>query len=91
MKFYIGTHLPHWLREVEVPLFVSRRRLEGYKHLPEAVSGWALDSGGFTELSGYGSWQLPPRAYVQLVRRFMVRELSPLCTPVAHQATLRGG
>jgi hypothetical protein len=55
---------------VAVPLFISRRRLAPYRTLPRALARWALDSGGFTELSMFGRWQTTPREYVAEVRRF---------------------
>ncbi|MBG0567923.1 hypothetical protein I4J89_41440 [Actinoplanes sp. NEAU-A11] len=69
--FYLGTHQPHWLR-LGVPLFVSDRRLRRYRQLPEATASWALDSGGFTELSQYGTWDTgpTPAAYAARVRRY---------------------
>lgn len=71
MKFYLGTHLPHWLNDSPVPLFVSRRRLIRYRRsLPRAAAGWALDSGGFTEIAMHGHWTLPPAAYAAEVRRY---------------------
>ncbi|WP_222854059.1 DUF7221 family queuine tRNA-ribosyltransferase-like protein [Fodinicola acaciae] len=71
MRFYLGTHHPHWLRTLTVPLFVSDRRLRRYRTLPVAAGPWALDSGGFTELSTYGGWhQVSPRAYADRVRRY---------------------
>ena len=48
MTFYLGTHQSDWLQDVEVPLFISRRRLAYRKKLKPAVTNWALDSGGFT-------------------------------------------
>ena len=54
---YLGTHMDGWLAHVGVPLFVSHRRLVRRKTLPMARSGWALDSGGFSELSMYGGWR----------------------------------
>lgn len=53
MRFYLGTHKTGWLErhDVGVPLFISRRQLEQRTQLPRAVVPWALDSGGFTELS----------------------------------------
>ena len=72
--FYLGTHLPHWLNlpTVRVPLFVSDRRLRRYRTLPHANTVWALDSGGFTELSRYGTWETgpSPATYVAQVRRY---------------------
>lgn len=70
MIFYLGTHHPHWLRQLDVPLFVSRRALERVKTLPRARASWALDSGGFSELTIHGRWELTARAYVDLVRRY---------------------
>lgn len=70
MKFFLGTHMPHWLGRTDVPLFVSHRRLQGRKTLPRALGPWALDSGGFTELSMFGEWRTPTRDYVQAVRRY---------------------
>lgn len=69
MQFYLGTHLEGWLGTVDVPLCVSYRRLMRRKRLPVARTGWLLDSGGFTELSMYGRWTIPPEAFVAGVRR----------------------
>ncbi len=73
MIFWLGTHQPHWLadpRFAAVPLFVSRRTLAKRHALPRALGGWALDSGGFTELQLHGRWTLSPAAYVAEVRRY---------------------
>lgn len=72
--FYLGTHHPHWLRLPEfqdVPLFISRNRLVGYKTLPVALGRWAMDSGGFSELRQHGRWRITPAAYVEEVRRIV--------------------
>ncbi len=68
--FYLGTHQAHWLRLVDVPLFVSRTRLENRKTLPQAEARWALDSGGFTELRQRGGWSLSTADYISQVRRY---------------------
>jgi len=72
VKFYLGTHQPGWLNWIGVPLFVSDRRLRDYVTLPRAAAPWALDSGGFTELSTYGNWDHgpTPQEYVNRVRRY---------------------
>lgn len=62
--------MPHWLRLSNVPLFVSRRTLIKYKTLPRSITPWSLDSGGFTELSMFGGWQLSALDYAAIVRRF---------------------
>jgi len=54
-----------------VPLFISHRRLRAYKKLPVACGPWALDSGGFTELSKYGGWRTTQDEYVEAVRRYV--------------------
>lgn len=78
MIFYLGTHRPEWLAELsDVPLFVStrvlRRRVRvggGDLDRFAARTSWALDSGGFTELSLTGAWQTSPATYVGEVRRY---------------------
>lgn len=68
--FYLGCPLAGWLEVAGVPLFVSDRTLRKVvTKYPRAVTGWALDSGGFTELSAYGGWQLGPnpRQYARSV------------------------
>jgi hypothetical protein len=71
MRFYLGTHQPAWLaRELGVPLLVSHRRLAGRRSLPRATGPWALDSGGFTELSLHGRWRTDAHAYAAAVRRY---------------------
>lgn len=70
MIFYLGTHMPHWLGILDVPLFVSHRRLAGRRTLPVARGPWALDSGGFSELSMFGQWRTSPTQYVAAVQRY---------------------
>lgn len=69
-RFYLGTHKPEWLERTWVPLFISHRRLRERVRLPRAWAPWALDSGGFTELSLHGQWETTPAAYVVAVRRY---------------------
>jgi hypothetical protein len=73
--FLLGTHQPGWLAKPQVaaeqvPLFVSDRRLRGYRRLPRAAAPWAVDSGGFTELQRYGRWTVSPAEYVARLRRY---------------------
>lgn len=72
MRFFLGTHETHWLAKTTVPLFLSDRRLRTRRSLPVAAGEWALDSGGFTELSTFGSWDHgpTPHQYVQNIRRY---------------------
>lgn len=70
MMFYLGTHVPSWLATIDVPLMVSRRKLTGRRTFPRALAPWVLDSGGFTELSMFGAWTVPPTVYIGEVRRF---------------------
>ena len=70
MLFYLGTHKANWLAKTETPLFISRRTLEHRRSFPRALGLWALDSGGFTELSMFGEWKTSARDYVEYVRRF---------------------
>ncbi len=69
--FYLGTHMPNWLGKTEVPLFISARRLR--RGLPGELlpaASWALDSGGFSELSMFGRWQTTPQQYAQETERW---------------------
>ena len=71
MKFWLGTHEASWLARLDVPLFVSHRRLSRYKRaLPVARGPWALDSGGFTELNLHGRWETTEEEYVAAVARY---------------------
>ena len=70
MRFYLGTGAPNWLSQVEVPLFVSHRRLHERRTFPRAAAPWALDSGGFTELSLHGRWTFTPAQYAADVARY---------------------
>lgn len=70
--FYLGTHMPHWLGILDIPLFVSRTRL--FRHgadvnLPRARGPWAMDSGGFWEITHRGGWRISPQEYAAEVRR----------------------
>jgi hypothetical protein len=68
--FFLGTHMvgPSWW-QLRVPLFVSVRRLRDRKTLPTPLTGWALDSGGFTELSRPPhKWLTTPEQYIAEVR-----------------------
>jgi hypothetical protein len=98
VNFFLGAHHPHWLadaRFTDVPLFVSHRSLGRYKTLPRAVGSWALDSGGFTELSMNGRWTLPAAEYARAVLRYRdevggLAWASPqdwMCEPVMLKAT----
>ena len=56
-----------------MPLFVSRRTLgTSKKAWPRALGPWALDSGGFSELSMFGGWKTSAETYVAEVRRAVV-------------------
>jgi hypothetical protein len=70
VDFLLGTHQPGWLARLEVPLFVSHRTLRDRKQLPRARGRWALDSGGFTELTLYSGWQTTLGEYAEAVARY---------------------
>ena len=68
--FYLGAHQPHWLWQTAFPLFVSHRALTRRRSLRPGSCRWALDSGGFTELSLHGRWITPPEDYAAAVTRY---------------------
>lgn len=70
--FYLGSHhaTSRWWA-LGVPLFVSVRVLARRRSLPAASAPWALDSGGFTELSREPHrWLTSEDAYVEQIERF---------------------
>jgi hypothetical protein len=98
MQFYLGTPEPSWLKRTAVPLFVSARRLRRRKdpsRLPKALGPWALDSGGFSELSLFGAWQTPAMQYASEARHWRdaiggMRFAAPqdwMCEPVMLEKT----
>ena len=69
-QFFLGAPNPAWLwRYPDVPLFVSRRQMPKSK-FQRAVTNWALDSGGFTELQQYGMWTIDAHEYGVLIDRY---------------------
>lgn len=70
LMFYVGSHQPQWLARTVMPLFVSHRRLRVLKKLPRAICSWALDSGGFSELSMYGEWRSSTTDYIAATKRY---------------------
>ena len=73
LAFYMGAHQPHWLWRARFPLFVSHRQLARRRSLRPATCRWALDSGGFTELSLHGRWITPAQDYAAAVARYSER------------------
>ena len=67
--FFLGTHRPNWLGELDVPLFVSRTTMQKHK-LPRARGRWCLDSGGYTQITQHGKWTITEAQYIDEVRRF---------------------
>src|SRR5258707_12579758 len=74
LSFYLGAHQPHWLWRAGFPLFVSHRQLARRpRSLRPASCRWALDSGGFTELSLHGRGLTPAEDYAAAVTRYAER------------------
>jgi hypothetical protein len=71
VTFYLGSHQPHWLWRVDFPLFVSHRQLSRRpRRLRPATCRWALDSGGFSELTLHGRWLTEPETYAAAVANY---------------------
>lgn len=75
MRFFLGVHRAYWLHDPRVegiPLFLSHNVLRDRRKLTPAVTDWALDSGGFTQLSrnpdGWAAGSEEP--YVEAVYRY---------------------
>ena len=73
LLFFLGTHEVSWLGRTNVPLFVSHRRLARQATWPRALGPWALDSGGFSELSLFGAWRTSSADYAAAVSRYISR------------------
>lgn len=70
-NFFLGTHMPHWLNKISVPLFISAVRLRRIKNkFPRALGEWALDSGGFSEIAKHGRWMTSAQTYCAEVIRW---------------------
>ena len=67
--FYLGAHQPGWLGLADVPLFVSAPRIWRRSGPLVPRVPWALDSGGFSELSRHGAWRTRAHEYAAVVRR----------------------
>jgi hypothetical protein len=72
VDFWLGTHRPNWLGLLDVPLFVSHRTLAPRHTVPRSITPWALDSGGFSELSMFGEWRTTLEEYVEAVDLYRV-------------------
>lgn len=70
MIFYLGAQHAYWLWQCSFPLFISRRSLLRIKRPKKARMRWALDSGGFSELSLHGAWQTSASQYIDEVYRY---------------------
>ena len=74
LTFSLGAHQPHWLWREPFPLFVSHRQLARRpRSLRPAACRWALDSGGFTEITLHGRWVTSAEAYAEAVTRYAAR------------------
>jgi hypothetical protein len=100
VKFLPGIHHANWLWSGDMDgyePFVSHSRLLDRKTpFPAAtVSGWALDSMGFSMLQRNGRWTITPRQYAEAVIRYD-REIGRLdwAAPqdrMCEQAVIEGG
>ncbi len=71
--FYLGVSID-WAsheRVVDVPLFISFRKLRTRRRLPDIATHFALDSGGFTELQMNGRWTISAHEYAEKVRKMI--------------------
>lgn len=64
----LGTHHAGWLKRPGPSLFVSRARMPKRPFVAER--DFAIDSGGFTELSMKGAWTVPAKVYADEVVRW---------------------
>lgn len=68
LRFFMGTHEPLWLERLDVPLFVARPRFQRCRRRrPRALAPWAMDSGGFTEVTARRGWSMSAADFVDEV------------------------
>lgn len=95
MRFYLGIPEPSWLGRTGVPCFVSARRLRRQATYRRALGPYAIDSGGFTELSRFGRWTISAEQYAEEVERWTEQLGRPdfaaiqdyMCEPVIRERT----
>ena len=70
-NFYLGTHQANWVWSgvCDFRLFISMSRLVRYKNLKPATTRWAMDSGGFTQVTKFGRWKVREWEYIEFVQR----------------------
>jgi hypothetical protein len=72
--FYLGVPEPSWTQFIGVPVFLSRNRLiRRVGKLDPSPVPWAMDSGGFTEITQHGGWRLSAREYAREADYFAQR------------------
>lgn len=73
LDFYLGTHKPYWLWDLPIagPFFVSQTTLGAVKNWYPSKTRWAMDSGGFTEVTRHGGWRTGATEYVTFTRRVL--------------------
>ncbi|MFF3514795.1 hypothetical protein [Streptomyces sp. NPDC002573] len=69
MRFYLTTHKKHWVKTTRVPLFLKSEHFQRARTLPQTLTRYAIDSGGFTMLQQHGCWIRSPRQYIDDLRR----------------------
>lgn len=70
-QWWLGVHHPNWSwnGNARGPLFLNARVLRDRKSpYPRALVPIAIDSGGYTELTKHGGWNIAPRQYASEVR-----------------------
>lgn len=71
MRFYLGAYNSSWFQKTDVPLFVSHMQLYFRKRLKPSLGRWALDSGGFTQLSKHGRWTISRAEYIDSISMYI--------------------
>lgn len=71
VKFYIGIPGPYWITKMTFPFMISRRSFRSRKKGCVSNQDYAIDSGGFSELSINGKWEITEKEYVGKIRYFI--------------------
>lgn len=77
--FFLGAPHAHWLRHARVPLFLSHNTLRKCQwRIPRPRGPWALDSGGFTEITAHGRWLTGAADYAEAIVRYFEQSYGTL-------------
>lgn len=65
MIFYLGTDAPNFVELVNIPWFVSVKRVIRRKSV--VLGDWIMDSGGFSQIADHGKYVISEQEYLEII------------------------